>query len=255
MSNKNKKRNDLALIVWHFIKKQYETKHDVNMPIALKYLILSFSNKIIGCKMLTLSEDTAFYELLASKLKYDADGKEFNIHRRKFNLLFRASDHNHSASKFHKKCDGHKETITIIKSNHGNLFGGYTSIKWRLSGGYKSDKTAFLFLIRSKSEQCPKAFDLKENDSAHSCAVYIDPYKGPSFGDGFDIKIGDKCNDLLFYMDKDQENGCYTFKQGSYDHNNELCGGSRYDAKYCYFRANDYEVFEIKEQNNKKTIH
>ena len=43
-------------------------------------------------------------------------------------LLYGASENEYLASKFHDLCDGNGATITIIKSNFGNIFGGYTNI-------------------------------------------------------------------------------------------------------------------------------
>ena len=94
----------------------------MNVPMTLKYVIMQFSKKKIGCKMLTFKEDIEFFKLLSSKLK------EIITHKT-YKLLYRASEHNYLASStFHKLCDNHGPTITIIKSNFGNIFGGFTSI-------------------------------------------------------------------------------------------------------------------------------
>ena len=71
---------------------------------------------------LTFEEDRRFHELLLSKL-----GK--NLIQKQFKLLFTASEHGHLASEYHKFCDGHAPTITIIKSNFGNIFGEFTSVE------------------------------------------------------------------------------------------------------------------------------
>ena len=73
---------------------------------------------------------------------------------KKFSLLFRASDHNFSAKKFYEICDDKASTITIIKSNYGTIFGGYTStdcswISQIVNMEYIPDDKSFLFLIRS----------------------------------------------------------------------------------------------------------
>eukprot|EP01084_Bolivina_argentea_P030187 55972_1 len=129
------------LIVWYYIRKEYENKFNaINIPMALKYLIVSFSKHIIGSKLLTFKEDIEFTELLLSKIS--------NIKR--FNLLFRASENGFKAKDFHNQCDNYGSTITIIKSNFGNIFGGYTNISWTSSRWISSasDLNAFLFLIR-----------------------------------------------------------------------------------------------------------
>lgn len=42
-----------------------------------------------------------------------------------FKLIYRATEHGFSATKFHQKCDGISNTLTIIKTTVGNVFGGY----------------------------------------------------------------------------------------------------------------------------------
>ena len=67
---------------------------------------------------------------------------------KKSKLLFRASDHSYLASQFHKLCDGKGPTVTIIKNNFGNVFGGYTNIPWSSDTDFHSDKGAsILFLL------------------------------------------------------------------------------------------------------------
>ena len=63
--------------------------------MVLKYLTIKFSNRIIGCKFLTIKEDLEFSKLSTTKLSpFD-----------KFNLF-------------------------IITFMVGNIFGGYTSKSW-----------------------------------------------------------------------------------------------------------------------------
>merc|ERR1711902_378582 len=107
------------MVVWYFIRHEYEDKFDCDIPSGLKQLIIHFSKRMIGCNMLTFQEDIKFYNLLSARLGH-----------RNFKLLFRASEHGFSASAFHKFCDGYGPSLTIIESNFGNIFGGYTSIKW-----------------------------------------------------------------------------------------------------------------------------
>ena len=48
----------------------------------------------------------------------------------KSTLIFRGTDDGFEAEAFHKKCDNQGETLTIIKSGMGKIFGGYTDIPW-----------------------------------------------------------------------------------------------------------------------------
>ena len=210
--------SDLELIILNYVRNQYENEHKQNVPMALKYLMIQFSNRIIGCKLLTIKQDLDFYGLLLTKLPSV----------RRFNFLFRASDHNYSAKKFHKYCGDKGETIVIIKSNWGNIFGGYTSESWKASefGEYRTDKNAFLFLIKSEDDsirnKCPLLLELNKDYDQH--AIRCDNYFGPVFGKGHDICIVDDCNKIFEKkLDTLQENYCC---QWSYDYPKvNICGG------------------------------
>ena len=45
-------------------------------------------------------------------------------------LLYRGSKDGFTAASFHQKCDNKGPNISIIKSEHGLIFGGYTSLSW-----------------------------------------------------------------------------------------------------------------------------
>ena len=60
----------------------------------------------------------------------------------KWNLIYRATRDGFGASQFHAKCDKKPNTLIIIKSTNGNVFGGYTEQDWTHSG-YKSDLKEF----------------------------------------------------------------------------------------------------------------
>jgi len=53
------------------------------------------------------------------------DGKSFNLE-----LIMRGSRDGFSAKMFHDICDGKGPTITIIESDAGKIFGGFTSLAW-----------------------------------------------------------------------------------------------------------------------------
>ena len=51
-------------------------------------------------------------------------------------LLFRATEHGFTATKFHELCDNKGKTLTIVKSTNNKIFGGYTPLNWNTSGNY-----------------------------------------------------------------------------------------------------------------------
>jgi len=120
----------------------------------------------IASNLLSAEEDMNFVKSFSLK-----------ISRRlpQFKLLYRGSENDYSAQKFHELCDNHGPTICLIKSNFGNIFGGYTSIKWEANSynmyQYQKishkDIDAFLFLIRDQSNnnkkaQCPQFLNVSK---------------------------------------------------------------------------------------------
>ena len=230
--------NDMELVTWNYIRKEYENRYDrQHIPLSLKFIVVKFAKRIIGCKLLSIKEDLDFYQMLLKKLSS-------NI---KFKLLFRASEHQYLAKKFHEKCDNQGATLTIIQSNWGNIFGGYVSKSWNHDKNYTQteDKNAFLFVIKSDDksvkDQLPMTFSLTTH---HGYAIFNDSLGGPCFG-GHDICIRDKCNRTISHLQ--DANYCYPYSYNTSGITN-LCGGSltkRYDVERFLFQVVNYEVFNV----------
>jgi len=47
-----------------------------------------------------------------------------------WDLKYRASKDGFKSTDFHRKCDGIPNTLTVIKSKSGNIFGGFIEQKW-----------------------------------------------------------------------------------------------------------------------------
>jgi hypothetical protein len=54
-----------------------------------------------------------------------------------FNLLWRGSRDEFTAEAFHRRCNRHANTLTLILDSGGNVFGGFTPVEW------ESRRTAF----------------------------------------------------------------------------------------------------------------
>merc|ERR1712176_355484 len=145
-------------------------------------------------------------------------------------LLFRGSDDGFLASTFHLKCDDVANTICIIESNHGNVFGGFTTVPWKSDvGRYVVDEEAFVFIVRKKKKALKKAaIYLQYTSSQHS--VVHNKYMGPVFGYGHDIYIRNKCDQV---DDNSCRNHTYQCKYAG-----ELAGEEK-------FKVINYEVFQI----------
>ena len=104
--------------------------------------------------------------------------------RRGWYLLYSARRDGHTAADFHKKCDGVQAaggTLTLISTDEGYTFGGYTQVPW--SGPPEptpaADPAAFLFVLDGASTAVRyRRFGVRTPSAAVShCAKY-----GPSFG-------------------------------------------------------------------------
>ena len=108
----------------------------------------------------------------------------------KFKLLYRASEHGFHSSHFHLKCDGHANTLTILKASCTSfIFGGFTSATWDSSSQHKPDPNAFLFSLTNKDYKlCKIKIQPGQN------AIYCPSSFGPTFGGGSDIYITSNSN-------------------------------------------------------------
>ncbi len=61
--------------------------------------------------------------------QYDAILRKW-IGNYKWELLYRASEHEYSVESFHEYCDDKGPTLIVIKSSGGWIFGGYTTQSW-----------------------------------------------------------------------------------------------------------------------------
>jgi len=105
---------------------------------------------------------------------------------KKWKLQYKATRDGFTAQNFHTKCDTAANTLTIIKSEHGNIFGGFTEKARNSSDRYYADPEAFIFSLVNKENKpfkvmCTNGFD----------AIHCESFLGPSFGgqNGDDILI------------------------------------------------------------------
>lgn len=237
LCNKNKEIDSLK----EKINKLEEENKNANNKILL------LENKIIE---MNENFEKKFLEILEKINKKEDKINSFILERRDINLIkigitkkinkklidlkliYRASDDGDSAQIFHSKCDQYVNTITVIRSENGRRFGGFTTKNWSLKGptyevnGYhwKEDRHAFLFSL--DNNEC---YYVKRIDRAIGC----DKNDLAKFGGGFDILIADHCRSC---------NKNYEYESlRDYDNNGKkgfLFTGSR------NFVVSDLEVFQ-----------
>jgi len=137
-------------------------------------------------------------------------------------LLYQASKDGKSSSNFHSRCDSKGSSITIVETESGNMFGGYSSTSWSSSASYRQSSGAFLFRLRPSMER----YSLKSS----SQAIYTHPNYGPTFGSGHDLYIRD-CFGVSI---------CYTNPSSYYMSSYALNNGEH------NFRIKDYAVVRVK---------
>ncbi len=118
--------------------------------------------------------------------------------------MYRGTRDGFGAGDFHSKCDGHANTLTILKVKY-NYIGGFSSVDWQPGpnpNNWKSDPNAFIFSLTNKQN---KSLKIKIDPNQNQKAIYCDSGFGPIFGNGYDICIGNNANPstkrkFIFYL-------------------------------------------------------
>jgi hypothetical protein len=170
--------------------------------------------------------------------------------KKQFQLLWRGSRDGFGAAEFHRRCDGHGNTLTVILDTKGNIFGGFTPVEWesrvysqRQGDGdncLKADESlkSFLFTLKNPHNIPAKRFALKTE--AKDRAIICDSRWCPRFGHctfdiSCDIGVCDNCNTDI--------NNC-TSLGCSYTNDNGLYGKTFFTGSDM-FQVREIEVFEI----------
>ena len=120
------------------------------------------------------------YNYLAQLLNFNSTEEL----KTKLHLLFRASEHDFSASAFHRCCDNKGPTITIIRSTNKCIFGGFASESWFSNGGFAEAPGSFLFSLNKETKH-----EIYQNEN---CAIEGNRNWGPIFSD--DLYLPDICH-------------------------------------------------------------
>jgi hypothetical protein len=128
------------------------------------------------------------FDSLIIKSEADQDMLEKWISEKplKLTLLYRGSRDGFKTTDFHSKVDQAKHTISVIESNYGKVFGGYSDQPWSGSAWKKSENN-FVFSISDKEE-----YRLTNQENGN--AVFCGSTYGVIFGTGHKIYIANSCN-------------------------------------------------------------
>jgi hypothetical protein len=108
---------------------------------------------------------------------------------KQWKLQYIATRDGFSAQNFHTKCDGSANTLTIIKSTNGNIFGGFLEKVWDSASGYVVDPKAFIFSLVNKENK-----PFKVMCTIGASAIYCKSTYGPTFGGGHNIHVSSDSN-------------------------------------------------------------
>jgi hypothetical protein len=118
--------------------------------------------------------------------------KVFSVFGEKtFRLLYRGSRDGFRGEDFHRQCDGHPNTLTLIRSTNDSIFGGYTPIPRSSQGAYVSDPSlkSFLFTLKNPHNLPAQIFKQKQADKG----IYDVNGHGPAFAGHCDLFVDAAC--------------------------------------------------------------
>eukprot|EP01105_Mastigella_eilhardi_P022118 TRINITY_DN5421_c0_g2_i1.p1 TRINITY_DN5421_c0_g2~~TRINITY_DN5421_c0_g2_i1.p1 ORF type:complete len:192 (-),score=34.26 TRINITY_DN5421_c0_g2_i1:186-689(-) len=108
-------------------------------------------------------------------------------------LLWRGSKHGFAAEEFHDRCDGHTNTVTVVRNNHNYVLGGYTPLAWVSRTNWETGcggRTLVFSLLRKGA---PADTFIRCTDHRH-CIASNTSY-GPCFHGCGSLVLCDECHD------------------------------------------------------------
>ena len=161
--------------------------------------------------------------------------KNQDLNNRNRSLLYRGSRDGFLASDFHSRCDDTPNTLKIVKSASGNIFGGFASAQWKSVESFDEDNSAFIFSLVNK-ENRPMIFEQTSNKNYSICSFkdYC-----PIFGGGSDFLISDDSNDNTNSF----SNLGYTYTHPEYPYGSDKA--IKILAGSYYFQVEEIELFQM----------
>ena len=111
----------------------------------------------------------------------------------KWNLVYRATEHGFGFEDFYSKCSGKNRCLTIIKSENGNTFGGYTDYGWNKTNTWIKDENAYLFSLINK-ENSPMKMKCSQHDAIYDQSTPWMQVYGFNNGNGVDLALYSNSN-------------------------------------------------------------
>jgi hypothetical protein len=156
---------------------------------------------------------------------------------KRFPLLWRGTRDGFGADEFHRRCDGHANTLTLVLDTDGNIFGGFTPLEWDSGESPKADASlkSFIFTLKNPHNGPAKKFALKAEAKEKAIIGYS--WRGPHFEGGFSL-----CDN----SNARPQNDCsYTSSFGNGYENDTTLDGKTFLTGSEWFTVKELEVFEI----------
>ncbi len=150
-------------------------------------------------------------------------------------MKYRGTRDGFSTGSFNTNCGGVANTLIIIKSASGNIFGGFTERAWVSSNQWIVDPKAYIFSIVNKDNKPFKA-DSNNNGAIASSSDY-----GPGFGDTFNHKF-----EIYIGSDSNTNQTSYCDFGGAFKHTDYQFGTEKAKAILAgsyHFKTVEIEVF------------
>ena len=156
---------------------------------------------------------------------------------KQWKLQYRATRDGFNGKNFHSKCDTAANTLTIVKSTNGNIFGGFAEKAWDSSGKNYLDPKAFIFSLVNKEN---KPFKVMCTNGASE--IYCGSPYGPIFGNSTG-------NDIAIFADSNVNKSSFSWFGSTYKHVDYQFGTEKAKsilAGSYNFQTLEIEVFALK---------
>lgn len=153
---------------------------------------------------------------------------------KQYTCLFRATRDGCNATTFHTLCNNKGPTVTIIYNTNNSVYGGYTSVSWASTEGWRTDGQAFLFRLYQNGNWKPVQLPVMES----SQSIYDNSGYGPTFGTNHDLSSFTSAvawNGTYFDLDG------YVSPGGAYSANGETSDSITSGSK----QAKDIEIYLV----------
>ena len=146
--------------------------YDKNIKLKEKIKVLEDNNRLLKLRLIKRDIKGYSQDLLFLENEIEKQLKKNVI---SYELIYKATRDGDKSENFHSKCDNKENTIVIIKSKNGKIFGGFTTKFWNHME-YINDPLAFVFSINKQ-----KIYNILDDKNGEK-AIYGHKSYGPCFG-------------------------------------------------------------------------